>query len=561
MGYYCRLPIYYSCCKMSATFLYQENYLEEIMNRSKAGLISFGIILLLLILFGVDFYDQVWTFPEFSPVSLMVVALVGTGLFVTIKLGFPQIRYVGHGIKVTRGLYDDPDDEGDLNHFRALTTALSATVGIGNIAGVATALYYGGPGALFWMWVTAFFGTTLKFAECTLSMKYREMDSLGFTAGGPMYTIENGLGRKWRWMAVAFASFAIICSFATGNAIQAFTVSDQVYSEISQVLGSAHFLTAKHAIFSGFDLSVQQVINGLILAGIVALVIIGGIKRIGHVTGFLAPFMAIIYVLGAGLILLYNFDKLSESVGMIFTMAFNPPAAVAGTGGGILLTMLWGIKRGLYSNEAGQGSAAIAHSTAKTKYPVREGAVAMLGPFIDTLIICSLTGLVIISTGAWQHTEFFVKITATTAEEVKNALDTGVFQGMELLNSSLLTSFAFKNGLSWLFSYGDKIVTFSVLLFAISTAISWSFYGDRSTEYLFGEKSIKAYRWVFVLFVFIGAIASLEAVWAFGDAALGIMSFPNLISIILLSTAMRKMTKKYFSQKHMTYQEKLQAQQ
>ena len=588
------------------------------MERSTAGLISFGIILLILILFGVDFYDHVWTFPEFSPISLMVVALVGTGVFVTIKLGFPQIRYFRHGVRVTRGIYDDPEDEGDLNHFRALTTALSATVGIGNIAGVATALYYGGPGALFWMWITAFFGTTLKFAECTLSMKYREMDSLGYTAGGPMYTIENGLGRKWRWMAVAFASFAIICSFATGNAIQSFTVSDQIYSEVADAVtenyfdsnkngiydiepfedlngngvfdfepfedlnGNSvfdfepfedsndnsiydsyenHFLTEKHVIFAGFDLSVLQVINGLILAGIVGMVIIGGIRRIGHVTGFLAPFMAIIYVIATGLILIYNFDKLSESVGMIFTMAFNPPAAVAGTSGGILLTMLWGIKRGLYSNEAGQGSAAIAHSTAKTKYPIREGAVAMLGPFIDTIIICSLTGLVIISTGAWKHTEFFVKITASTAEEVKTALDMGVFQGMELLNSSLLTSFAFKNGLGWLFAHGDKIVTLSVLLFAISTAISWSFYGDRSTEYLFGEKSIKVYRWVFVLFVFIGAIASLEAVWAFGDAALGIMSFPNLISIVLLSTGLRKMTKKYFSEKHLTQQEKLQAKQ
>ena len=589
------------------------------MERSTAGLISFGIILFILILFGVDFFDHVWTFPEFSPISLMVVALVGTGVFVTIKLGFPQIRYFRHGVRVTRGIYDDPEDEGDLNHFRALTTALSATVGIGNIAGVATALYYGGPGALFWMWITAFFGTTLKFAECTLSMKYREMDSLGYTAGGPMYTIENGLGRKWRWMAVAFASFAIICSFATGNAIQSFTVSDQIYSEVADAVTENyfdsnnngiydyeayedlnkngiydesepfedvnknnildqeifedenengiydsyknHFLTEKHVIFAGFDLSVLQVINGLILAGIVGMVIIGGIRRIGHVTGFLAPFMAIIYVIATGLILIYNFDKLSESVGMIFTMAFNPPAAVAGTGGGILLTMLWGIKRGLYSNEAGQGSAAIAHSTAKTKYPIREGAVAMLGPFIDTIIICSLTGLVIISTGAWKHTEFFVKITASTAEEVKAALDMGVFQGMELLNSSLLTSFAFKNGLGWLFAHGDKIVTLSVLLFAISTAISWSFYGDRSTEYLFGEKSIKVYRWVFVLFVFIGAIASLEAVWAFGDAALGIMSFPNLISIVLLSTGLRKMTKKYFSEKHLTQQEKLLAKQ
>jgi len=523
------------------------------MNRSTSGLIAFGIIFGLLAAFGVHLYEGVWSFPSFSPVPLMVIALVGTGIYSTIRLGWPQIKYLRHGINVTRGIYDNPDDEGDLNHFRALTTALSATVGIGNIAGVATAIYYGGPGAIFWMWVTAFFGTTLKYAECTLSLKYREMDDQGFTAGGPMYTIENGMGRQWRWLAVAFAAFAIICSFATGNAIQSFTVSDQIYSEMNQILAPGHILMTKHVLFEGFAVSLQQVINGIVMAIIVALVIIGGIKRIGHVTGYLAPIMALIYVSAASLIILSNIDKITESFMLIFQMAFNPPAAVAGTGGGILMTMLWGIKRGLYSNEAGQGSAAIAHSTAKTKYPVREGAVAMLGPFIDTLIICTLTALVIITTGAWMHTEFFVNISAENKAVADAAIAAKIFEGRELFNSSLLTSFAFKEGLGWLFSYGDKIVTLSVLLFAISTAISWSFYGDRSTEYLFGSKAIKPYRWIYVIFVFLGGIASLEAVWAFGDAALGIMTFPNLISIIFLSGALKKMTGEYFSQQHEPY--------
>tara|TARA_Y100000590_G_scaffold121378_1_gene138973 strand:- start:1629 stop:3167 length:1539 start_codon:yes stop_codon:yes gene_type:complete len=512
------------------------------MSRKNAGIAAFGIILFILYAFGVEFFEAVWSFPGKRAVPLMILALVGTGIYTTLKLGFPQLKYLKHGINVTRGIYDNPDDEGDLNHFRALTTALSATVGIGNIAGVATAIYYGGPGALFWMWVTAFFGTTLKYAECTLSMKYREMDALGFTAGGPMYTIENGLGRKWRWLAVSFAAFAIICSFATGNAIQAFTVSDQVYSEVVQLVGTNHFLTAKYALFSGFSVSIQQIINGLILAGVVGIVIIGGIKRIGHVTGFLAPIMALIYVTAASLILIMYIGDIGTSLGLIIEMAFNPPATIAGTGGGILLTMLWGIKRGLYSNEAGQGSAAIAHSTAKTKYPVREGAVAMLGPYIDTIIICTLTGLVIISTNAWHHTEFY-----------KNAIDP-YFAG-ELLNSSLLTAFAFKTGLNPIFNYGDKIVTASVLLFAISTAISWSFYGDRATEYLFGENALLPYRWVFVLFVFLGAIASLEAVWAFGDAALGIMTFPNLISILLLANSLKTMTTDYFSKEHVPYKQ------
>ena len=489
------------------------------MDRKKAGFIAFGIIIFIMYAFGIHTFEAIWSFPSQRAVPLMVLALVGTGIYASIQLGFPQIKYVRHGINVTKGIYDNPEDEGDLNHFKALTTALSATVGIGNIAGVATAIYYGGPGALFWMWVTAFFGTTLKYAECTLSLKYREMDALGNTAGGPMYTIENGLGRNWRWMAVAFAAFAIICSFATGNSIQSFTVSDQIYSEVSSVIG-----------------------------------IIGGISRIGNVTGYLAPIMALIYVIAASIIIIANIDKISESFRLIFSMAFNPPATIAGTGGGILLTMLWGIKRGLYSNEAGQGSAAIAHSTAKTKYPVREGAVAMLGPYIDTLIICTMTGLVIISTGAWKHTEFFVNISASSIDEAKLALEAGSFEGMRLLNSSLLTSFAFKEGLSFLFGFGDKIVTVSVLLFAVSTAIAWSFYGNRAAVYLFGEKAIMPYLWVYVLFVFIGGIAELEAIWAFGDAALGIMTFPNLISIVLLTGALKGMTKDYFKQDHVPYQ-------
>ena len=268
------------------------------------------------------------------------------------------------------------------------------------------------------------------------------------------------------------------------------------------------------------------------------------IKRIGNVTGFLSPFMAIIYVIAGLLILGANVDHLGESFSLIFSMAFNPPAEIAGIGIGTFLvmlnTMLWGIKRGLYSNEAGQGSAAIAHSTAKTKYGVREGTVALLEPFIDTITICSITGLVIISTDAWHFTQFFV-----------TRIDSS-FTG-ELLNSSLLTSYAFKEGLSWLFGYGDKIVTIAVLLFAVSTAISWSYYGERSANYLFGRKATIPYKWIYILFVFIGAIAELEAVWAFGDAALGFMTFPNLLAIILLSGLLKKLTKDYFAVDHVEY--------
>ena len=522
------------------------------MDRKQSGLIFFAIVSFLLYAFGVQLFESVWSFPSIRKVPLMVIALVGTGIFATVRLGFPQIKYLRHGINVTSGKYDNPDDKGDLSHFQALTTALSATVGVGNIAGVATALYYGGPGALFWMWVTAFFGTTLKYAECTLSVKYREINSQGFTAGGPMYTIENGMGKQWKWLAIAFAGFAIICSFATGNAIQSFTVSDQIYSESLQLFGPDHFLTMKRSFLDLFQFSFQQVLNGIILSAVVGLVIIGGIKRIGQVTGYLAPIMAVIYVISAVLILIYHYDKVMSAFALIFNGVFNPTATVVGAGGGALMTMLntmlMGVKRGLYSNEAGQGSAAIAHSTAKTNFPVREGAVAMLGPYIDTIIICTLTGLVIICTGAWKHTEYYASITASTLDEFNTAIAKGSFRDLDLINGSLLTSFAFKNGLQWLFNFGDKIITLSVLLFATSTAISWSFYGDRSTEYLFGEGAIYWYRIVYIVFVFIGANAGIEAVWAFGDAALGFMTFPNLISIIFLTGALKKMTKKYFKE-------------
>ncbi len=523
------------------------------MKRSTAGLLAFALIGFALYAFGIEFFDAIWSFPSQRAIPFMVAALVGSGIYVTIYLGFPQIRHFWHGVRVTMGIFDDPEDEGDLNHFRALTTALSATVGIGNIAGVAIAIYYGGPGALLWMWITAFFGTTLKFAESTLALEYREMDANGDTAGGPMYTIENGLGIKWRWLAVAFAAFTVICSMATGNAIQSFTVSDQIYSEVSQVIGTTHWLTLKHVIFEGFEVSVQQVLNGLAMAFLVGMVIIGGIKRIGKVTGYLAPIMAGVYVFAALLILIANIDKLGHSFGLIFQMAINPPAMAGGIGGGVLLVMLHGIKRGLYSNEAGQGSAAIAHSTAKTSHPVREGAVAMLGPFIDTILICTLTGLAIISTGAWEHTEFFVRINVTDANLADSIVAAGIFEGKALMNSSLLTSFAFKEGLSWMISWGDKIITISILLFALSTAISWSFYGDRSTEYLFGPKAILPYRWVYVFFVFLGGIMGLEAVWKFGDAALGFMTLPNLLAIILLSGKLKTMTKEYFAQDHVPY--------
>ena len=658
------------------------------MSKQRYALIVFGIIGILLLTVGHEFFEKIWQFPKnlfsdnllnsfpIAQIPLMVIALLGTGIYMTFKLGFPQLKRVIHGIKVTRGDYDDVEDEGDLSHFKALSTALAATVGIGNIAGVATAVFIGGPGALFWMWVTAFFGTSLKYAECTLALKYRETDSVGNTAGGPMYTIENGLGPKWRWLAVGFACFAVICSFFTGNAIQSNTLTQQVYSQLAVIFGDNHWImetTEITVLGSDSHISIMHAILGLVTASLVGMVIIGGIKRIGNVTSYLVPGMAAIYVFCALFIVIDNYDKVGEAFSLIFNMAFNPPSikepAVGVTAGvfvTFLNTMLIGVQRGLFSSESGQGSAAIAHSTAKTKHPVREGVVALLEPYIDTIIICTLTGLVIMVTGSWESTRFhsyniesdlkteqinnisdeisgdlendakelieeekffnkpsmlvthskepidqLIKLTSDlnieleTFKEVdsdynglnlniiaskisqqdenknvwkdltlnhimladslnaniiafgievddeirKKAEEKGIkinnYTDQAMYKGVLLTSNAFKTGIP----FGDKIVTLAVILFALSTAISWSFYGDRATEYLFGNKAIIYYRYFYVFMVFVGAMLSVEAVWNFGDAALAFMTFPNLIAIILLSTKLKSLSNTYF-EKH-----------
>ena len=351
--------------------------------------------------------DLVWSTPSFFP--FMVAILLSFGIFITLRLGFVQIRKFKHGVFSVMGKYDSPDAVGDVNHFQALTTALSATVGIGNIAGVAIAIHYGGPGALFWMWVTAFFGMAVKYTECTLAVKYRIQNADGSVSGGPMYYIERGLGENWKWLAVFFAAMAVICSFLTGNAVQANTVADTLSSTF---------------MIPGW-------ITGLVTASIVGFVIIGGIKRIGKVTASLMPIMAIIYVLGALIILLLNVDKVLPAFGTILEYAFTPKAGAFGVGSGLFLTTLvWGIKRGLFSNEAGQGSAPIAHGAAKTKEPVREGVVALLEPFIDTLVVCTMTGLVIVSTGVWdmKHDTLFTTAAIETEISIEDSSNVLILQ-------------------------------------------------------------------------------------------------------------------------------------
>ena len=554
--------------------------------------------------------DTIWGWPRGLP--LIVVLLVGTGLVTTLRLGWVQVRYFMHGLRVVRGDFDDPEHDGDLSHFQALTTALSATVGIGNIAGVATAIHYGGPGALFWMWVTAVFGMALKYTECTLGMKFRVVLPDGTVAGGPMYSIERGLGRRWKPLAVAFAVFAVISSFGSGNAVQSFTVADQFRQ----------------------DLGMPTWITGLVMATLVAAVILGGIRRIGRVTSKLVPFMAALYI-GAGLIVVVaNFEQVPSTLALIFTSAFEPAASIGGfAGGGFIFMLTWGIKRGLFSNESGQGSAPIAHAAAKTDEPIREGTVAMLGPFIDTLLICTMTGLVILTTGVWSDKQSqtvaldeqasIVAIGASAKVQTNGVLQdedriTGRFEitegrpvgfglvrnhgtvddvvlslapdplslgaaepfsgsieipadapgniaraqlraaggasvsgmlvlrGRAMQNGSPLTAWAFRRGLRTLgIDVGHLLITLAVFLFGLSTAISWSYYGDRSIFYLAGPRWIVPYRLVFCLMHFLGAIYSLEVVWSFGDAALGLMTIPNLLSILLLTTVVGRWTRAY----------------
>lgn len=533
--------------------------------------------------------SYVWSFPanviEGDALPLIVIVILGFGIFITLRLGFIQIKQFKHAFQVLTGQYDNPDDVGDINHFQALSTALSATVGVGNIAGVALAIHIGGPGALFWMWVTAIFGMATKYTECTLGAHFRVKNEDGTVSGGPMYYIERGLGPNWKWLAVLFAIAGSICALLTGNAIQANTLADVMNS----------------------DFQIPFWITGFISAALVGAVILGGIKRIGYVTARLVPFMAIIYVFGGLIILLLNYDQIIPGFITIFSNAFNPQAGALGVGSGaLLMTLTYGVQRGLFSNEAGQGSSPIAMAASKTDEPVHSGLVGLLGPFIDTIIVCSITGLVIVTTGAWDsyHKTSLLPAGPNISYTMDDDLDTptdnlivfenGIpvngqmlrfnipvdtmfidpgysipFNGMvdisaaqavalnlegEPLNRlyggvvenvASLTSVAFSIGLSPLFPWGEYIVTLAVFFFVISTSISWSYYGERSIHYLFGKSSVFPYRILFVVAHFLGALGSVTVVWSFGDVMLGIMAFVNITGLILLAPVIYKITKKY----------------
>lgn len=436
---------------------------------------------------------------------LLLAILIPTGLFFTIKFRFLHITKLWHSLKVIAGKYDKKGDEGDINHFRALTTALSATVGTGNIVGVALAIYVGGPGAVFWMWVTGFLGMMLKFVESTLSLKYRKVNKDGSISGGPMYYMEHGLKEKLgptlsKGLALVFAFATILCSMGTGNMAQSNSMSDVLLT----------------------NYNIPTYISGIIITGIVLLVIVGGIKRIAEVTSKLVPFMAILYFISAITIIFIFYEKIPSAFMLIFRDAFTGTAAKGGfVGAAFLITLRQGVAKGLFSNEGGQGSAAIAHAAAKTKHPVREGLVASVGPMVDTLIICTLTALVVIISGAWTSGIKGVGMTVA-----------GFSNGFSAIGIGFLAK---------------HIVALGLILFAFSTIISWSYYGTRAVEYLFGSKSIKTYRYAYGFFVFLGSVWGLDLVWHFVDMVITFMTIPNLIAILLLTPVVKKEINNYFT--------------
>ncbi|HAF28674.1 MAG TPA: sodium:alanine symporter family protein [Bacteroidales bacterium] len=537
-----------------------------------------------------------------------VYFLVGTGIFFTIYLKFPQIRYFNHAVKIVKGKFDKKGDQGDTSHFQALTTALSGTVGTGNIAGVAFAIFMGGPAALFWMLVTAFLGMCTKFVEVTLSHKYRDFDEKGQVAGGPMYYMKKRLNinlkngkviKTGKWLGIFFAAATILSSFGSGSMPQINSITDSVLATFG----------------------IQRIITGAVMAVLLAFVIIGGIKRIAKVTEKLVPGMALIYLIGALAVIITNYQNIIPSFGAIFSNIFTGQAAVGGFLGASFAFMFnQGVNRGLFSNEAGQGSAPIAHSAARAHEPVSEGLVAILEPFIDTLVICTLTGLVLLSSGVWnekienqfQSTDMIIFADTYNGElkedqqaifkhltnesllpvfngeleivegEIQNTLtvvharsiaedikilydnkpyngkiniadgkvESGgasvVFTGKSLIHSAPLTAVAFTR--SFFGEWGKYIVSIGLLLFAFSTAISWSYYGDRSVTFLFGAKYVFLYRIFYVVGFFFAGFTDTTIIWNLSLLTVVFMAIPNLTGILLLHREVRSTVKDYWVQ-------------
>jgi AGCS family alanine or glycine:cation symporter len=426
---------------------------------------------------------------------LMLVIILGTGVFLQAGLKLVPIRRLGFGFALLWKGRDKGSREGEISPFDALMTSLSATIGTGNIAGVATAIFLGGPGALFWMWITAIVGMATKYAEAVLAVRFREVDELGNHVGGPMYYIKNGLGKKWTWLAVTFAVFGAVAGFGIGNTVQ----SNSVASVMTENFG------------------ISPIVTGIILFVLTGAVILGGIQRIGAVAGKLVPFMAISYILCGLIVLAMNASEIPAAFGLIFKYAFTPAAEAGGfAGAAVWMAIRFGVARGVFSNEAGLGSAPIAHAAAATKGPINQGLIAMLGTFIDTILVCSITGLAIITSGAWTSG-------ATGAA---------------------LTSAAFELTLP---GVGGYIVAIVLAIFAFTTILGWSFYSEKCVEFLFGTKSIVPFRILWCIAVPIGATLDLGFVWLLADTLNALMALPNLLALILLSPLVFRLTKEFFA--------------
>ena len=420
----------------------------------------------------------------------LITLLFGTHLFLTFRLGFIQ-RHMWKAIKLS--FRRQAEGEGDISHFGALTTALAATIGTGNIVGVATAVAAGGPGAVLWMWLTGVFGIATKYAEALLAVKYRVVSPTGEFSGGPMYVLEHGLGA--RWLGLIFAFFTAVAAFGIGNMVQA--------NSISQMLHTT------------FALPVWA--SGLVMTGLTAFVILGGIKSIARFCERLVPFMAVFYTLGCAIILIINFDKLPATISLILSSAFNGQAAVGGfLGAGMKEAMRYGIARGLFSNESGLGSAPIVAAAAQTTNPVRQALVSSTGTFWDTVVVCLLTGLVIVSAGDWTSG----------------------------LKGAALTKSAFAH----IPYIGPTVLSLGLLTFVFSTIIGWEYYGEKAAEYLLGVKAIKPYRYLWIVAVMVGSVAALPAVWNFADIFNGLMAVPNLVSLLLLAHVVAAETKKHINE-------------
>ncbi len=427
---------------------------------------------------------------------VMLVLILGTGFVLMVGLRGMPLTKLFYGIKMMwQGRDEDKQDKGDISSFNALMTSLSATIGTGNIAGVATAIFLGGPGALFWMWITALVGMATKYSEAVLAVHFRETDENGNHVGGPMYYIKNGLSSRFAWLGTAFAIFGALAGFGIGNTIQANSVADVLQTNIG----------------------LSPLVTGLIMAVLIALVLLGSIKRIANVAGKIVPFMAIGY-LGAGLVILgMHLSELPAAISLIVTSAFTPVAATGGfAGAAVWAAIRFGVARGIFSNEAGLGSAPIAHAAAKTDNPVRQGSIAMIGTFIDTIIICSVTGLVIIVSGAWTSGE----------------------------TGASLSSLAFETILP---GFGSVIVSLGLCVFAFTTILGWSIYGEKCVGYLFGVKAILPFRILWIIAVPVGATANLSFIWLVADTLNAMMAIPNLIALLLLSPVVFKLTRSYFA--------------